>query len=700
MANNTGAEIHYFTYSSPDSDETIEERLITGCPLTDTGNAERLITYHGAEIRYCADRKQWYIWNGARWIPDVKGAIFEMAKETVIKIHDEIKYIDVGDKAARKELSKFAYKSESQKSLRDMIANAQTDARIAMTSDAFDANLSLMNFPNGTLDKDKCEFREHRREDLLTMMTDAPLNPCVGSAHFFPTLIKALPLDEALYTQLLLGSCLEATTQNKEWLFVYGKPFAMKSSVTQPVYKALGDYAKKFPIELFIKGKQRIASNAARPELMALRGARIAWSEEAPPNFVIDETILKGLTSSGIESTRGLYESQTELNLVCSFIVESNGTFTFDIDDEWSRDAALQRTRVLKFVNALPPEKRDGEILKRLTRDKDELTAALAWVFTGYFLHKEYGITTPETVKAANDEFEAIINPLSSFVKDELEFGDGYVSIKELYARFCDVSSKEKIKQFPNERSFNIQLRKILPYFASKEGVIVEAKKVDKVLSWLNISLKDEEAELLENGDDGTSSKAKEGREPIEPQNSVFTQNTFHVKNYMEGLYKLGVLRLPPIYPKGSIPSEGLEPETDAAESLEIGATKFEENSEHGEDQQDLENEVNVEPLSHNPGHVKEQAETVSETNKVKQAEFNLFILKTLGALRSSQTAFEPEVLCGETVQQYCTDHNINGDRKTRLVLGKRFAEFVDNGEAAHLFLKLTGGKPLILGGM
>ncbi len=38
-------------------------------PFTDYGNAERLVTRHGRDMRYCYERKSWYIWNGKCWAP-------------------------------------------------------------------------------------------------------------------------------------------------------------------------------------------------------------------------------------------------------------------------------------------------------------------------------------------------------------------------------------------------------------------------------------------------------------------------------------------------------------------------------------------------------------------------------------------------------------------------------------------------------
>lgn len=124
----------------------------------------------------------------------------------------------------------------------------------------------------------------------------------------------------------------------------------MKSSVTQAVYRALGDYAKEFDIALLTKSKHGVASNAARPELIALEGVRIAWTEETPDDFVIDEQMLKGLTSSGVKSARQLYGKQRIIELICSFVVESNGTFDFDIENEDQQEAAMDRTKVMRFV--------------------------------------------------------------------------------------------------------------------------------------------------------------------------------------------------------------------------------------------------------------------------------------------------------------------------------------------------------------
>jgi phage/plasmid-associated DNA primase len=552
-------ELKAFRYLNNYTDEQCTELIAVGCPLTDIGNAERLILYHGNTIRYCAERKSWFIWRDIRWEPDVTGEINELAKETVIKIYQETRY--AADETERKAIGKFALQSESQKSLRDMVACAKTDPRVAITESQFDANRWLINCPNGTIDLKERVFKPHDRNDLLTMCARVPYVPNPSSQLFIATLFAALPLEQALYCQRLFGSFLEYTTQNKEWLYVYGMAFAMKSSVTQAVYASLGDYAKDFDISLLTKQKHNIAPNAARPEIIALEGVRIAWTEEAEPNFVIDDATLKSLTSSGVKSARQVYEKQRKVQLGCSFVVESNGTFTFDMDDEWSREAALERTAVMKFVNALPKEKRDKQVLKKLTNDEAELTVALAWAVQGYFDQLDDGNEKPESITAASEEFEAVINPLNLFVKRDLVFDDGRtiegkdyaeVSVKltSLYERFQETADADTLKMFKGERSFNRKFKDIATYYAERSGVEISSEHRRDGIYWSNVRLKDPEEFEVEHFAIKTQKEEPKGScddVTIEP---YFAKDIYNLEEYYSTLQKNDALRHNPIFPK------------------------------------------------------------------------------------------------------------------------------------------------------
>lgn len=56
---------------------------------TDYGNAERLTTLCGTDIRFCHEWRKWLCWDGTRWLLDESGAIERFAKQTVRKLYRE-----------------------------------------------------------------------------------------------------------------------------------------------------------------------------------------------------------------------------------------------------------------------------------------------------------------------------------------------------------------------------------------------------------------------------------------------------------------------------------------------------------------------------------------------------------------------------------------------------------------------------------
>jgi len=687
----SGLKEHKLPLVDMETGATHDVKVVCGYYQTDMGNAQRLVAYYGDIIRYCAELGAWFIWDDVRWMSDTTLQIREFAKDTVHLIHAEVSFFDTGDlqetKNARKALSKWAYQSEANYRINAMIKLAQSDPRIAVKASVFDAKLELMNCPNGTLDFKRREFREHRSEDLLTKVTTVPYDPSVACDYFYQTLFDALPPEQIVYLQRMLGSMLEATTQNKEYLIIYGKPYARKSSVTQPVYAALGDYAKPIDISLLTKSKHGIASNAARPELIALEGVRVAWTEETPEDMVFDESMLKGLTSSGKKPARNLFEKQRDLELQASFVIETNNPPTIDITDEWQREALLERTCVVKFVNVVPKDKRDPEVLKRLTHDETELTAALAFVVQGRFDRLDYGLEVPESIRQISEEFETTINPLVTFVKNEVIFDNGtdsngrityqvQTSVSDLYERFIETTDTETRKKVANARSFNVHFKKISPYYAKQAGVEIQSRKRAFGIEWLNIRLAeisdDSDFEALEKDDDANAQKMTQNSDLVKPISSL--------SQLYEYFDQKGLLRHPPRFP--TIKTEGLEA------PQPFISTKTDQNSDEKNDDAKLQDHFtngDLTPSKNDPPAV-----------QVTQKDFEKFVWDKLELLIfSGVKGVDPGILANDIVGQYCKDRGIE-DRQSKLTLVKRFAEYT-NGSAPHLTLKITGGKPLNL---
>ncbi len=69
-------------------------------PLTDLGNAERLVAIHGNDIRY-ATGIGWLAWDGRRWAPDDTGELLRRAKPTARAIYHDAANCEDDDERKR-----------------------------------------------------------------------------------------------------------------------------------------------------------------------------------------------------------------------------------------------------------------------------------------------------------------------------------------------------------------------------------------------------------------------------------------------------------------------------------------------------------------------------------------------------------------------------------------------------------------------
>jgi hypothetical protein len=58
--------------------------------LSDRGNALRLVSSHGADLRHLGPWRKWQCWDGRRWAPDDTGAVMCRAKDVVARLYRQV----------------------------------------------------------------------------------------------------------------------------------------------------------------------------------------------------------------------------------------------------------------------------------------------------------------------------------------------------------------------------------------------------------------------------------------------------------------------------------------------------------------------------------------------------------------------------------------------------------------------------------
>jgi hypothetical protein len=162
----------------------------------------------------------------------------------------------------------------------------------------------------------------------------------------------------------------------------------------------------------------------------------------------------------------------------------------------------MDRLNIVPFLNTIPPERRNKDILRVLTEDEDELTVALAWVIQGYFDSKKHGNQKPDSVNTAKEGYERDVNPLSVFVREEIVFDDGTVvgemhhitrtENSELFNRYKELSSQEEVKAVKGAKGFAHWFGKMAPYYAERVGVKIKKVHTAAGLAWDNVRLREE----------------------------------------------------------------------------------------------------------------------------------------------------------------------------------------------------------------
>ena len=244
-------------------------------PWNDIGNGRLFADVFKAIARFVPERKQWFIYDGTRWVSDA-GALkaMELCKALAnalmryaLEIHDEHK---------RKSYIDFCRKWQSRHIRITILCDAQSVYPISMQD--FDSDRFLFNCANGTLDLRTNEFREHSADDRLTKITPVEYDPEAVSERFgsFITEIMSGDTEKARFLQKALGYSVSGDTRFECMFFLYGETTRNgKGTLMESILRVMGDYGRAVRPET-IALKHSVNSQNPSEDIARLAGIRLA----------------------------------------------------------------------------------------------------------------------------------------------------------------------------------------------------------------------------------------------------------------------------------------------------------------------------------------------------------------------------------------------------------------------------------------
>ena len=372
-------------------------------PLTELGFARRLVDKHGDELRYVVPWNRWLVWDGTRWAPDADGHVQRCMKVIAREVHTAL----IRGNAAP-DMIRAAKRAESSSGVKGALILAATEPEIAITPDRLDAHPYLLNCRNGVIDLQTGQLLAHHPALLLTKMASAPYQPDADGTTFTRFLERIQPSEEMrLFIRRLLGLSLEGTVTAHILPIFYGDGANGKSTLTDAVMTALGDYADAADPDLL-----RARTFDAHPTGVAdLFGLRLAVLHESDAGHRLAEGTVKRLTGGDRLKARRMREDFWSFDPSHTFVLLTNHKPGVSGTDE----GIWRRLRLVPFEVIIPGPERDEDLGGKLA---GEAGAILAWLVAGYLDWRKNGLAEPGKVTEATQAYRAESDPLGRFISE------------------------------------------------------------------------------------------------------------------------------------------------------------------------------------------------------------------------------------------------------------------------------------------
>ena len=360
-------------------------------------------------------------WAGHHWEEDIMEtataraeAVCEVYLAQAAKLGKDAEQLVGDDKAGlerqREELLKRVSQLRAPHGRDQLLRCTHTIADpLAITGDELDQQPYLLACRNGVIDLRTGDFRDGRPEDYVMNASPIDWQGIDAKCPEFEKFMYSCHENKAVvdFLQRALGYGIMGAREDHVWFVFYGaRGRNGKDTLFKVLTAILGkDLAGQIETAMLLATNIPRNSGGPQPDLLSLRGKRIAFATEAEDGQKFAMAKIKWLTGGSELSARGLQDKlyscwmQTHLLFLLTNEIPRAKA---DDDAFWSRTIAVPWR--LRFVdNPVTPDERprDPKMEGKLMR---ELPGILAWLVRGCLEYQRQGLNQPEEILACTRE--------------------------------------------------------------------------------------------------------------------------------------------------------------------------------------------------------------------------------------------------------------------------------------------------------
>jgi putative DNA primase/helicase len=378
---------------------------------SDLGNAQRLASYFGADLKFVPAWDEFIVWRKTHWQLDRSGAgMLHLVTRMLDRMKDEIDLVPANKPKIKKSLKAWHRASQSRQHIEAVVALVKADPDICVDHNVLDKRPMLLNVRNGTIGLDSGELKKHQTHHLITHCSPVKFD-LEAACPTWDAFLRSSQPDASVreFLQRHAGYCLTGDVSERIFVILHGPGKNGKSVYLRALQEVLGPYAKSAPPGLLMDRKQQ----AHPAEVAALFGARLVVFSEVKQGQTFDEEQFKRLSGNDKISARRMREDFWDFDPTHKSLMAVN-------DMPRVRDTSKgfwDRVALVPFDVRVEAGKEDKHLLDKL---KKELPGILRWAVEGCLEWQRGGLQIPDAVRAATDAYHDREDLVGRYVRERL----------------------------------------------------------------------------------------------------------------------------------------------------------------------------------------------------------------------------------------------------------------------------------------
>ena len=427
----------------------------------DIGIANLFADVYKDTVKYCTDRRRWYVYDGKRWVADDSAAM-ECCKELTLALYAYSRCfgrLRDDDDIKPQLYQQYVKRYHSRRGRENILKDASSVHTV--TSNDFDTDRYLFNCRNGTYHLRTKRFTSHSPSDMITKLSGVLYNKYAECARWERHIDEVTEhegksnAELAKFIKKCLGYTLTGDTKYECGFVFYGPTGRNGKSLTLDTYlKMMGDYGCSAAPDTITQSRF-VNGSGPKENIARLAGVRFVSISEPDKGMQLSESTVKTLTGNDRIVARRLNEGSVEYYPQFKLFINTN--YRPLVTDK----TVFSRLKIIPFRHHFEEKDQDTSLKEELARPEN-LSGIFNWCCAGLDLLESEGFGEPEAVQEAKELYMEDNNVIGHFIKDNFILDkDGTVPRQDAYSAFKVWYTEDKDEKI-SKRTF-LQMMETVP---------------------------------------------------------------------------------------------------------------------------------------------------------------------------------------------------------------------------------------------